>query len=106
MLWATDCADHVLAYCEEQYPEDDRPRKAIAARVRSEMPMSEVCAAAFAARDADHAAAHAADHGRWTDGVDRPVPRSTGAVCRRLVEARRAGLLPELEAMGAVVRWG
>lgn len=28
-LWAADCAEHVLPYFEEKYPEDDRPRKAI-----------------------------------------------------------------------------
>ena len=67
VLWAADCANHVLAYFEEQYPHDDRPRKAIAAGrawVRGEMPMSDARAAAFAAhaaaRDADDAAARAA----------------------------------------------
>jgi len=30
-LWAADCAEHVLPYFEEKYPEDDRPRKAIEA---------------------------------------------------------------------------
>ncbi|MCW4003341.1 MAG: hypothetical protein NWE95_05445 [Candidatus Bathyarchaeota archaeon] len=28
-LWATDCAEHVLSYFEEKYPNDGRPRKAI-----------------------------------------------------------------------------
>ncbi len=30
-LWAADCAEHVLLYFEDQYPDDDRPRKAIEA---------------------------------------------------------------------------
>jgi hypothetical protein len=30
-LWAADCAEHVLPYFEREYPEDDRPRKAIEA---------------------------------------------------------------------------
>ena len=30
-LWAGDCAEHVLPYFEEKYPNDDRPRKAIEA---------------------------------------------------------------------------
>ena len=30
-LWAADCAEHVLPLFEDYYPEDDRPRKAIAA---------------------------------------------------------------------------
>ncbi|MDD1667209.1 MAG: hypothetical protein LUO96_01950 [Methanomicrobiales archaeon] len=29
--WAADCAERVLPYFEEKYPEDDRPRKAIEA---------------------------------------------------------------------------
>jgi len=67
VLWATDCAEHVLPYFEKEYPEDGRPRKAIKAGrawVRDEITMGEARAAAFAAhaaaRDADHAAARAA----------------------------------------------
>ena len=66
-LWATDCAEHVLPYLEEQYPKDDRPRNAIEAGrawVRGEIAMSEARAAAFAAHaaacDVDQAAARAA----------------------------------------------
>lgn len=56
MLWATDCAEHVLSYFEEKYPEDKRPREAIEAGrawLRGEIAMSEARTAAFAA----HAAA-------------------------------------------------
>jgi hypothetical protein len=67
VLWAADCAEHVLPSFEEKYPQDDRPRKALEAGrawVRGEIAMSEARAAAFAAhaaaRDADHAAARAA----------------------------------------------
>jgi hypothetical protein len=67
VLWAADCAEHVLLYFEEKYPEDDRPRKAVEAGrawARGEIAVSEARAAAFAAhaaaRDADHAAARAA----------------------------------------------
>jgi len=67
VLWAADCAEHVLPYFEEKYPKDDRPRKALEAGrawVRGGIAMNEVRAAAFAAqaaaRDADHAAARAA----------------------------------------------
>jgi hypothetical protein len=28
-IWAADCAEHVLAYFEDRYPEDHRPRLAI-----------------------------------------------------------------------------
>jgi hypothetical protein len=67
VLWAANCAEHVLPRFEATCPQDERPRKAIeAARswVRGEMPMTEARTAAFAAqaaaRDADHAAAAAA----------------------------------------------
>ena len=67
MLWATDCAEHVLPYFEEKYPKDNRPRNALEAGrawVRGEIAMSEARAAAIAAhaaaRDADQAAARAA----------------------------------------------
>lgn len=67
VLWATDCAEHVLPYFEEKYPKDDRPRNAVEAGrawVRGEIAMSEVRVAAFAAhaaaRDVDQAAARAA----------------------------------------------
>jgi hypothetical protein len=60
VLWATACAEHVLPYFEEKYPKDNLPRDALEAgraRVRSEIAMSEVYAAALAAhaavRDAD-----------------------------------------------------
>jgi len=86
VLWATDCAEHVLPYFEEKYPKDNRPRKAIEAGrawVRGEIAMREARTAAFAAhaaardtnqaaacaaaRAAGHAAAtaHVADHGSW-----------------------------------------
>ena len=84
-VWASDCAEHVLPYFEETYPEDNRPRKAIeAARAweRGDLPMVDARKAAFAshaaaraannaaaqaaARAAGHAAAtaHVADHAR------------------------------------------
>ena len=55
VLWATDCAEHVVPYFEENFPKDDRPRKAVEAgraRVCGEIAMSEARAAAFSARDA------------------------------------------------------
>ena len=62
VLWAADCAEHVLPHFEDRYPKDNRPRSAIeAARgwVRGEIAMGEARAAAFAA----HAAARDADGG-------------------------------------------
>lgn len=67
VLWAADCAEHVLPYFEEKYPKDNRPRKAIEAGrawVRGEIAMSEARTAALAAhaatRDTNQAAACAA----------------------------------------------
>ena len=66
-LWASDCAEHVLPFFEQIYPEDKRPRQAIeAARawVRGELPIVDARKAAFAshaaAREASNAAAQAA----------------------------------------------
>ena len=67
VLWATDCAEHVLPYFEQNYPKDNRPRNALEAGrawARAEIAMSEARAAASvahaAARDADQGAARAA----------------------------------------------
>lgn len=66
-LWASECAEHVLSYFEEKYPQDDRPRKAIEAGrawARGEITMSQARVAEFAAhaaaRDAKDSAAIAA----------------------------------------------
>lgn len=63
VLWAADCAEHVLPYFEKEYPADDRPRKAIEegrAWAHGDLPMkmSVVRGAALSA----HAAARAADN--------------------------------------------
>jgi len=80
VIWATDCAGHVLPYFEEKYPKDNRPRKAIEAGrawIRGEIAMSEARTAAFAAHaaardanpDAARAAARAAGHAAATAHV-------------------------------------
>lgn len=65
--WAADCAEHVLPLFSEQYPQDNRPRRAIeAARAwaRGEVTVGEARAAGLeahaAARDAANDAARAA----------------------------------------------
>ena len=67
VVWATDCAEHVLPYFEEKYPKDDRPRKAIEtarAWAQGKATVGEARTAAFAshaaARDTDRGAARAA----------------------------------------------
>ncbi len=71
-IWASDCAQHVLPYFEEKYPDDDRPRKAIeAARawVKDEITVGEARSAAFAA----HKAAREVE-----DDIARAVARAAG----------------------------
>ena len=67
VLWAVNCAEHVLQLFEKKYPKDNRPRKAIKAGrawIHDKIAMSELRAAALAAhaaaRDADDSAARAA----------------------------------------------
>ena len=65
-LFAADCAEHVLHHFEDRYPDDDRPRKAIAAtRDYAEGRITEAAryAARSAADSADSAAADSAS--RW-----------------------------------------
>jgi hypothetical protein len=71
--WAADCAEHVLHYFSAQYPQDDRPRRAIEqarAWSRGEISMTQARQAAYAAhraakeatgeaREAARAAGHA-----------------------------------------------
>ena len=71
-LWAADCAERVLAFFEENHPQDKRPREAIeAARawVRGEIKCGTARNAAFAA----HAAARSAN-----EDAARAVARATG----------------------------
>lgn len=69
--WAADCAAHVLALFSAQWPQDDRPRRAIEqarAWSRGECSLAEARAAAVAA----HAAARAAS------GPAREAARAAG----------------------------
>jgi hypothetical protein len=53
--WAAACAEHVLHFFEQVYPDDDRPRRAIEkalAWARGEIPMTQARTAALAAHDA------------------------------------------------------
>jgi hypothetical protein len=86
-IWAADCAEHVLSYFEEKYPQDNRPRKAIEAGrawVRGELKMTEARKAALtshaAAREASDdsatAAARAAGHAAGTAHVAGHAPHA------------------------------
>jgi len=72
VLWAVDCAEHVLPYFEKRYPKDDRPRKALEAGrawARGKIRVSEARSAAISA----HAAARDAE-----DGAARAAARAAG----------------------------
>jgi hypothetical protein len=71
-LWAADCAEHVLPCFDENRPEDDRPRKAIAAG-RAWARGETACGKARAAAVAAHAAARAAN-----DDAARAAARAAG----------------------------
>lgn len=101
VLWAADCAEHVLPIFERINPNDDRPRKALEAGrawVSGLIPMSAARAAAFAshaaARDSDsataRAAARAAGHAAATAHVaSHARPAATYAVIAAGVSTER-----------------
>jgi len=71
-LWAAECAEHVLSYFEERYPDDPRPRAAIEASrawARGEIRVGQARTAALCA----HAAAREA-----IDGAARQAARAAG----------------------------
>lgn len=85
--WATDCAEHVLLYFEEEYPEDYPPQEAIEAGrawARDEITVGDARTAAFeahaVARDADYtvavAAARATGHAAATAHVASHAPHA------------------------------
>ncbi len=92
VLWATDCAEHVLPYFEEKYPKDNRPRNAVEAGrawVRGEIAMSEARAAAIAAHVATHAA-HAANYAvKAARSPDAAVPTDSATAKERDWQYRR-----------------
>src|SRR4030042_4747145 len=86
-LWAALCAEHVLEYFEEKYPDDNRPRIAIeAARAwaRGEIRINDARIAALAAHSAARAttdkmaqfAARAAGHAAATAHVATHSPHA------------------------------
>jgi hypothetical protein len=83
-IWAADCADRVLPYFEEKYPDDDRPRKAIEAvrawtqtgmfkmaDVRQTSLSAHAAARKISANDAARSAARAAGQAMATAHVPR-----------------------------------
>lgn len=73
-LWAADCAEHVLPYFEKEYPEDDRPRRAVeACRTWAR---TGVCKMADVRKDS--LAAHAAARGAPENSAARFAARAAG----------------------------
>jgi hypothetical protein len=102
VLWAADCAEHVLPYFEKEHPKDDRPRKAIEtarAWVRGEIKFSEVrstaLAAHAAARDSKNlsacAAARSAGHAVATAHVSGHAPHAANYAVKSAEAACIAG---------------
>ena len=99
--WAADCAEHVLPLFGEQYPQDDRPRRAIEiarAWACGEVTVGETRAAALeahaaaldAADDAAQAAARAAGHAVATAHMADHAP-GAAAYAIRAVQAAGNG---------------
>ena len=95
-LWAANCAQRVLPYFEEHYPEDDRPRKALEAGrawARGELSVSK----ARTAGHARHAAAYAV---KAAIAAAIPADAETASAterdwqCRRLPERLRPAAFP------------
>jgi len=105
VLWAANCAQHVLPYFEKEYPRDNRPRKAIEAGrawVRGKIKMGEVRVAALAAHaaarnannSAARAAARAAGQAVATAHVAGHAPHAANYA---ITAAEAAGIFEELE---------
>jgi hypothetical protein len=96
-LWAAVCAEHVLPWFEEARPDDDRPRRAIAAArawTRGEMTMTEARTAAghanAAARDLAGPARYAAYAAAQAAAVAHVAAHELGAGAYA-IKAARAG---------------
>ena len=112
MLWAADCAEHVLAYFEERHPGNERPRQAIeAARAweRGEIGVTEARSAALAAhaaaRKADHPAARAAARAAGHAAATAHVARHARHAAAYAVTAAAAALPADASAAAAERDW-
>jgi hypothetical protein len=98
-LFAADCAEHVLHFYEDEYPDDDRPRKSIeAARkfARKEIDDAAWDAARAAAWDAARAAAWAAAWDAARDAAWDAAWAAAWAAARDAAWAKQADKLREM----------
>ena len=113
-IWALDCAEHVLAYFENEYPDDDRPRLAIQEGRKwvktNVFKMADVRKAALAAHaaardvkedDAPRAAARAAGQAVGTAHV---ATHALGAALYAL-KAVHDGSYPDNDAVAKEREW-
>ncbi len=105
-VWAADCAEHVLPLFEQAQPDDDRPRKAIAAArawVRGETAMMDARAAGGhamgAARDLSGAPREAAFAAGQAGAVAHVAAHELGAAAYAIRAARAAA--PKAERIEA-----
>jgi len=95
-IWAADCAERVLHYFEEKYPEDNRPRKAIEAC--REWARTGVFRMVDIRRDA--LAAHAAAREVGEDNAARSASRAAGhALATAHVPTHALGVAYALQAV-------
>ena len=98
--WAADCVEHALSLFTNEYPEDDRPQKAVeAARAwsREEISVGEARAAAFdthaSAREVDIKAAQfiarAAGHAAGTAHMADHAPNAARYVIKAIEESSK-----------------
>jgi hypothetical protein len=109
-LFACDCAEHVLHIFEEMYPEDKRPREAIAVARRfavGEATRDELNDAGDAARAAE-GAARAAAMAAWNaaEGAARAVGAAARAAARGAEGAARAAAMATAWSATRVVARG
>ena len=113
MMWAADCAEHVLHHFERARPGDQRPRHAIdlgRAWARGEIRMSEARAAGghamAAARDLRGSPRHAAYAAGQAAIVDHVAAHDLGAAAYAILAARSAVAPDQSEEAGRIeCRW-
>ena len=111
-IWASDCAERVLPYFEEKYPEDDRPRKAIeAARAwaHGDLRMLDARKAAVAthaaARDAGTTAARMAARAAGHAAGTAHMPGHARHAAAYAIKATIAAVEVSGDATGAEQEW-